>query len=96
MRRLCAWTWTVLHCAHDCCSVHVSILTRFQIKLTQFVYAAGLKFQILQEFLQLGYAVLLSDVDIVTISNPFNHLVRDSDVEGMSDGWDDPKAYGTC
>jgi arabinosyltransferase len=56
--------------------------------------AAGLKFQILQEFLLLGYAVLLSDVDIVTIQNPFDHLVRDSDVEGMTDGWDNPKAYG--
>jgi arabinosyltransferase len=54
----------------------------------------GLKFQILKEFLLLGYSVLLSDVDIVTIQNPFQHLVRDSDVEGMSDGWDAAKAYG--
>jgi hypothetical protein len=58
------------------------------------LHGAGLKFQILQEFLMLGYAVLLSDVDIVTIQNPFDHLVRDVDVEGMSDGWDDAKAYG--
>jgi hypothetical protein len=58
------------------------------------LHSAGLKFQILQEFLMLGYAVLLSDVDIVTIQNPFDHLVRDVDVEGMSDGWDDAKAYG--
>jgi arabinosyltransferase len=42
----------------------------------------------------LGYSVLLSDVDIVTVQNPFQHLVRDVDVEGMSDGWDDAKAYG--
>ena len=33
-------------------------------------------------------------MDIVTIQNPFEHLVRDSDIEGMTDGWDDPKAYG--
>eukprot|EP00892_Ulva_mutabilis_P003675 jgi/Ulvmu1/167/UM001_0171.1 len=55
---------------------------------------SGLKFQILKEFLLLGYSVLLSDVDIVTVSNPFEHLQRDSDVEGMSDGWDAAKAYG--
>lgn len=29
-----------------------------------------------------------ADVDIVFLQNPFEHLVRDSDVEGMSDGWD--------
>ena len=28
---------------------------------------SGLKFKILQQFLNLGYAVLLSDVDIVTL-----------------------------
>jgi arabinosyltransferase len=55
---------------------------------------AGLKFQILQEFLQLGYSVLLSDVDILTIQNPFKFLSRDSDIEGMSDGWDEAKSYG--
>jgi Nucleotide-diphospho-sugar transferase len=55
---------------------------------------AGLKFQILQEFLLLGYAVLLSDVDILTVQNPFHFLVRDADIEGMSDGWDAGKAYG--
>jgi len=43
---------------------------------------SGLKFRILREFLQLGYGVLLSDVDIVYLQNPFDH---DSDVESMSD-----------
>ena len=38
--------------------------------------------------------VLLSDVDIVVTSNPFLALYRDTDVEGMSDGWDDHTAYG--
>jgi arabinosyltransferase len=42
----------------------------------------------------LGYAVLLSDVDIVALQNPFKFLQRDVDVEGMSDGWDQAKAYG--
>lgn len=55
---------------------------------------SGLKFKILRHFLQLGYSVLLSDVDIVTLQNPFNHLYRDSDIEAMSDGWDNATAYG--
>lgn len=55
---------------------------------------SGLKFKVLQKFLQLGYSVLLSDVDIVTLQNPFEHLYRDSDVEGMSDGWNNATAYG--
>ena len=55
---------------------------------------SGLKFKILHHFLQLGYSVLLSDVDIVTIQNPFSHLHRDSDIEAMSDGWDNATAYG--
>ncbi|XP_051150043.1 arabinosyltransferase RRA3 [Andrographis paniculata] len=55
---------------------------------------SGLKFRILREFLQLGYGVLLSDVDIVFLQNPFNHLYRDSDVESMSDGHNNMTAYG--
>ena len=35
-----------------------------------------------------------SDVDIVTLQNPFDHLYRDSDVEGMTDGHDSGTAYG--
>uniref|UniRef100_A0A6M2F228 Glycosyltransferase n=1 Tax=Populus davidiana TaxID=266767 RepID=A0A6M2F228_9ROSI len=55
---------------------------------------SGLKFHILREFLQLGYSVLLSDVDIIYLQNPFDHLYRDSDVESMSDGHDNMTAYG--
>ncbi|KAI3767202.1 hypothetical protein L2E82_17290 [Cichorium intybus] len=55
---------------------------------------SGLKFRILREFLQLGYSVLLSDVDIVYIQNPFEHIYRDSDVESMSDGHNNMTAYG--
>ncbi|XP_019085007.1 PREDICTED: arabinosyltransferase RRA1 [Camelina sativa] len=55
---------------------------------------SGLKFRVLREFLQLGYGVLLSDVDIVFLQNPFGHLYRDSDVESMSDGHDNNTAYG--
>ena len=57
---------------------------------------SGLKFRILRRFLDLGYAVLLSDVDIVTLQNPFHFLVRDCDVESMSDGWDNATAYGAA
>lgn len=55
---------------------------------------SALKFHILREFLQLGYSVLLSDIDIVYLQNPFDHLYRDSDVESMSDGHDNMTAYG--
>ncbi|CAI9116696.1 OLC1v1017918C6 [Oldenlandia corymbosa var. corymbosa] len=55
---------------------------------------SGLKFRILREFLQLGYSVLLSDVDIVYLQNPFDHFHKDSDVESMSDGHDNATAYG--
>ncbi|KAL0865751.1 hypothetical protein Bca101_044869 [Brassica carinata] len=55
---------------------------------------SGLKFRVLREFLQLGYGVLLSDVDVVFLQNPFGHLYRDSDVESMSDGHDNSTAYG--
>ena len=55
---------------------------------------SALKFAILKRFMRLGYSVLLSDVDIITLRNPFDDLVRDSDVECMSDGFDDQSAYG--
>ncbi|KAI3464987.1 hypothetical protein Pfo_021650 [Paulownia fortunei] len=55
---------------------------------------SALKFRILREFLQLGYSVLLSDVDIVYLQNPFDHLYRDSDLESMSDGHNNMTAYG--
>uniref|UniRef100_A0A2P2IS27 Glycosyltransferase n=1 Tax=Rhizophora mucronata TaxID=61149 RepID=A0A2P2IS27_RHIMU len=55
---------------------------------------SGLKFRILREFLELGYSVLLSDVDIVYLQNPFDYLYRDSDVESMTDGHNNMTAYG--
>ena len=36
----------------------------------------------------------MSDVDILVLDDPFRHLIRDSDVESMSDGYDDQTAYG--
>lgn len=52
------------------------------------------KFHILRQFLELGYRVLLSDVDVVVLRNPFDHLHRDADVEALSDGFDERTAYG--
>jgi len=43
---------------------------------------SALKFGILEAFLKLGWSVLLSDVDIATFANPFEHLHRDRDIEG--------------
>ncbi|KAI3438461.1 hypothetical protein D9Q98_000890 [Chlorella vulgaris] len=55
---------------------------------------SAMKYEIIREFVSLGWDVLLSDVDIVTLENPFDHLYRDSDVEGMTDGFDPNSAYG--
>jgi hypothetical protein len=57
---------------------------------------SGLKFEILKEFIKIGVNVLLSDVDIVWMRDPFKNdlLYRDVDIEGMSDGWDDRTTYG--
>ena len=64
---------------------------------------SGLKFRILNEFVTTGTSVLLSDVDVVWMQDPFasgpsatneRMIYRDSDVEGMTDGWDDPSSYG--
>lgn len=57
---------------------------------------SALKFGVLKKFLALGWSVLLSDVDVAVLSDPFagGWLHRDSDVEGMSDGFDAATAYG--
>jgi hypothetical protein len=56
---------------------------------------SAMKFGIIKRFVDLGWAVLLSDVDIAILQNPFEHLYRDSDVEGMTDGFDEHTAYGS-
>ena len=59
---------------------------------------SGLKFRLLLPWLKAGCHVLLSDVDVVYLRNPFSvapaYLHRDSDVEAMTDGWTDETAYG--
>ncbi|RZC45542.1 hypothetical protein C5167_038495 [Papaver somniferum] len=51
-------------------------------------------FHVLRELLRLGYNVLLSDVDIVYLQDPFDHIYRDSDVESMTDGHNNSTTYG--
>jgi len=56
---------------------------------------SGLKFKVLIDFARVGCSVLLSDVDVLWLANPFPHgLYRDADVEGMSDGWDHHTVFG--
>eukprot|EP00740_Mantoniella_antarctica_P008825 CAMPEP_0181373772 /NCGR_PEP_ID=MMETSP1106-20121128/15591_1 /TAXON_ID=81844 /ORGANISM="Mantoniella antarctica, Strain SL-175" /LENGTH=477 /DNA_ID=CAMNT_0023491561 /DNA_START=467 /DNA_END=1897 /DNA_ORIENTATION=+ len=52
------------------------------------------KFGIIQEFVERGCSVLLTDTDVAYLQNPFPFLYRDSDVESMSDGWDNSSAHG--
>uniref|UniRef100_A0A1D2ABV6 Nucleotide-diphospho-sugar transferase domain-containing protein n=2 Tax=Auxenochlorella protothecoides TaxID=3075 RepID=A0A1D2ABV6_AUXPR len=54
----------------------------------------ALKFRIMAACLDLGYSVLFSDADVLVLQNPFSFLVRDSDVECMTDGYDVRTAYG--
>ena len=52
------------------------------------------KFGIVQGFIRLGCSVLLTDTDVVYMTDPFQALYRDSDIESMSDGWDNKTAHG--
>ena len=52
------------------------------------------KFSIVNEFVERGCSVLLTDTDVAYLRNPFPFLFRDSDVESMSDGWDAGSAFG--
>lgn len=55
---------------------------------------SSVKYAVLLDFVRLGYAPLLSDVDVLTLRDPFAYLHRDADLEAMSDGWDEASAYG--
>lgn len=50
-------------------------------------FASCQKWNSALRILQLGYHVFVMDTDIVLLRNPFDDLVRDSDVEALSDGW---------
>jgi len=47
-----------------------------------------------RDFVEIGCSVLLSDTDVVYIQNPFSFLYGDSDIESMSDGWDNGTVNG--
>ena len=40
----------------------------------------------MREFLTVGVSVIMSDIDVVYLQNPFDHLHRDADIEGTTDG----------
>jgi hypothetical protein len=52
------------------------------------------KFKFVKSFLGVGASVLMSDIDVVYLRNPFHFLWGDADIEGTTDGWDDGSAYG--
>eukprot|EP00241_Pyramimonas_parkeae_P005825 CAMPEP_0114251440 /NCGR_PEP_ID=MMETSP0058-20121206/15273_1 /TAXON_ID=36894 /ORGANISM="Pyramimonas parkeae, CCMP726" /LENGTH=401 /DNA_ID=CAMNT_0001365245 /DNA_START=31 /DNA_END=1236 /DNA_ORIENTATION=+ len=52
-----------------------------------------LKYGLIKDILQMGYHALVTDMDLVFLDNPFNHLYRDSDIESQTDGFSN-MAYG--
>jgi len=52
------------------------------------------KFKYVRSFLSIGCSVLMSDIDVVYLQNPFLFVYGDADIEGTTDGWDDGSAYG--
>lgn len=53
-----------------------------------------LKYGIVKQMLQHGYNVLIADMDLVFLKNPFQHLHRDSDLESQTDGFTEQWSYG--
>ena len=41
-----------------------------------------------------GFALLVAHAATLLVSDPFEALYRDADIEALSLGWDDPSAYG--
>ena len=46
-----------------------------------------LKYGLLRQALLMDYSVLVVDLDLVFLRNPFEHLYRDADVEASTDGF---------
>lgn len=55
---------------------------------------AALKYALLRQVLRAGVSALLLEPSVVLLTDPFRSLYRDSDVEAMAAGWDEPSAYG--
>jgi hypothetical protein len=47
-----------------------------------------LKYGLLKDILRMGYHVLVADMDLIFLDNPFKHLYRDSDIESQTDGFE--------
>lgn len=52
-----------------------------------------IKYTLLKQIISLGYNTLITDMDLVYMKNPFDHLHRDSDIEIQTDGFDET-SYG--
>ena len=52
------------------------------------------KYALLRQVVTMGYSPFLLDTDVAVFKNPLEYLHHDADVETMSDGWDDARAYG--
>jgi len=46
-----------------------------------------LKYGLLKQTLLMGFSVMVVDLDIIFLKDPFLHLYRDADVEGSTDGF---------
>jgi len=53
-----------------------------------------LKYGLLRQALLMGFAVLVVDLDLVFLKDPFEHLYRDADVEASTDGFTESWAGG--
>ena len=52
-----------------------------------------IKYTLVQQLIKLGVHTLVSDMDLVYMENPFDHLFRDADIESQTDGFS-TWAYG--
>jgi len=55
---------------------------------------SGAKYALIGAVLKTDTNVLMSDIDVIVFKDPFPTLVKDSDIEGMSDGFNEATAYG--
>jgi hypothetical protein len=46
-----------------------------------------LKYDLLRQALLMGFAILVVDLDLLFLKDPFEHLYRDADVEASTDGF---------
>jgi len=53
-----------------------------------------LKYGLLKQSLLMGFSILVVDLDLVFLKNPFDHLYRDADIEASTDGFTHSWAQG--